>query len=302
MRNTFLKTLVEEARKNKDIFLITPDLGYSVLEPFAQEFPERFINVGICEQNAIGVAAGLALNGKIPYVYSIIPFAVSRPYEQIKVDCAYMNTNVRIIGVGAGFSYASAGATHHSLDDLAIMRTLPNMIVVAPGSLNEAEDMVRYSVKHKGPIYMRLAKSGEPRFNYKTEIGKLSNVLDGTDFALIATSNMLEDAYNTALKYQKEGKYPILLSAHTLKPFDKETLLSLVRKNIPIITIEEHSIIGGLASAVSEVIAPSGLKARFLPIAVNDVFSHVIGSRKYIKEHLGIGSIKEKIDSFLRNL
>ena len=302
MRNTFLKTLVEEARKNKDIFLITPDLGYSVLEPFAQEFPERFINAGICEQNAVGIAAGLALNDKIPYVYSIIPFAVSRPYEQIKVDCAYMNTNVRIVGVGAGFGYGPAGATHHALDDLAIMRTLPNMTVFAPGTLNEAEDIVRYSVNHKGPIYMRLAKRGEPRFDYKIQLGKLSTVIDGKDFAVIATSNMLEDAYNIAVKYQNEGKSPLLLSAHTLKPFDKEKILDLVRQRMPIITIEEHNIIGGLASAVSEVIAPSGLAAKFLPLAVNDEFSHVIGSRQYIKDHLGLGNIKKKIDTFLKNL
>lgn len=302
MRNTFLKTLVEEARKNKDIFLITPDLGYAVLEPFAQEFPERFINAGIAEQNSITMAAGLALNGKIPYVYSIIPFVTSRPYEQVKVDCAYMNTNVRIVGVGAGLSYGPAGATHHALDDLAIMRTLPNMTVFAPGSLNETEDIVRYSVNHKGPVYMRLAKRGEPRFDYKTEIGKLNTVIEGKDFALIATSNMLEDAYNTALQYQKEGKSPLLLSAHTLKPFDKEKILALVRQGMPLITIEEHNIIGGLASAVSEVIATSGLAAKFLPVAVNDEFSHIIGSRKYIQEHLGLGNIKERIDKFLSSL
>ena len=302
MRTTFLKTLVEEAHKNEDIFLITPDLGYAVLEPFAQEFPNRFINAGIAEQNAVSMAAGLALNGKIPYVYSIIPFVTSRPYEQVKVDLAYMNTNVRLVGVGAGFSYGPAGATHHALDDLAIMRTLPNMMVTAPGSLNEAEDIVRYSVKHKGPVYIRLAKKGEPRFDYKTEAGKFSTVIKGEDFALISTSNMLEDAVNTAKSFQNEGKRPLLLSAHTIKPFDKEKIISLLRASMPIITLEEHNIIGGLASAVSEVIAPSGMAAKFLPIAVNDRFSHVIGSQKYIKEHLGLGNLKEKIETFLKQL
>ncbi len=302
MRSTFLETLLEEARKDERIYLITPDLGYGVLESFGQEFPNRFINAGIAEQNAIGMAAGLALNGKVPYVYSIIPFVVSRPYEQIKVDVAYMNTNVRLVGVGAGFSYGPAGATHHSLDDLALMRALPNMTVTAPGSLNETEDLVRYSVHHKGPMYIRLAKRGEPRYDYKIEIGKMAKVLEGKDFALIATSNMLEDAYQTAKMYQEEGKSPLLLSAHTLKPFDKETILQLLRRNMPIITLEEHNIIGGLASAVSEAIALSSLGAHFFPIAVADVFSHVVGSQKHIKEHLGLGNLKQRIDGFLKTI
>ena len=164
MRNLFVKTLVEEARKNDKIWVITPDLGYSVLEPFQEEFPDRFINTGITEQAAVGIAAGLAINGKIPYVYSIMPFVTSRPFEQIKVDCAYMNTNVRLVGVGGGFAYGPAGATHHSTDDLAIMRALPNMSVVAPGDLTETEELTRYSVQHQGPMFIRLNRKGEPKY------------------------------------------------------------------------------------------------------------------------------------------
>src|SRR5436190_6908368 len=165
MRKTFINTLVELARKDERIFLITPDIGYSVLEVFMNEFPNRFLNVGVAEQNAVGIAAGMSLSGMIPYVYTINPFVCMRPFEQIRIDVAYMNTNVRIVGVGAGFSYGSAGATHHAIEDIAVMRCLPNMTVVCPGDPWEVENTVRASIKHKGPMFFRLGKQGEPVIN-----------------------------------------------------------------------------------------------------------------------------------------
>ena len=165
MRKTFINTLVEEAKKDARIFLITPDIGYSVLEPFMEQFPERFLNVGVAEQNAVSIAAGLALSGMIPYVYTIAPFVTMRPFEQIRVDVAYMNTNVRIVGVGAGFSYGAAGATHHSIEDIAIMRAIPNMTVVCPGDPWEVREAVKQSLSYKGPIFLRLGKQGEPVIN-----------------------------------------------------------------------------------------------------------------------------------------
>lgn len=300
MRKTFINTLIEEARKDERIFLITPDLGYSILEPFAQEFPDRFLNVGIAEQNAISVAAGLALNGKIPYVYSIIPFVTSRCHEQVKLDCAYMNANVRIVGVGAGYSYGAAGATHHSIEDIAILRALPNMALVAPGCPNEVSALIKYSTNHVGPMYIRLAKSGEPLINNsKIEFSKISTLEDGNDFAIIATSNMLEDANNLVLGYKKEGKNPTLLSAHTLKPFDEPKIIKLINAGMPIITLEEHNIIGGLASIISDIIARSGKGVKFLPIAIPDKFSHFVGGQKFIKEKMGLSNLKEKTDKFL---
>lgn len=300
MRNTFLNTLVEMAEQDERIWLITPDLGYAVLEPFMERFPERFINAGIAEQNAVGMAAGLALSGKIPYVYSIMPFVTSRPFEMAKVDCAYMNTNVRLVGVGAGFAYGPAGATHHSIDDLAIMRALPNMAVVAPGSLNEAADLTRYSVNHNGPMYIRLNKRGEPTYEYPVEFGRFSHVFDGDAFAVIATSGMLSDAYNTVAAYRERGINAALFSAHTIKPFDTECVLSLVKRHIPIITVEEHNIIGGLYSAVAETVACSGMAARILPIAVPDKFSHFVGDQNYIRDKMGLSHLSEQIDGFMK--
>ncbi len=165
MRTTFVKSLIERARTDDRIFLMAADLGFSVLEPFLTEFPDRYLNVGIAEQNAVGVAAGLALSGKIVYIYSIIPFVTMRCFEQVRLDLAYMNTNVRLVGVGAGYAYGPAGSTHHAIEDLAIMRALPNMSVVAPGDPLELKGLLEESFTHQGPMYFRLAKGGEPNIN-----------------------------------------------------------------------------------------------------------------------------------------
>src|SRR5688572_8522770 len=162
MRTTFIKTLTAQAEQDERIFLITPDMGFSVLEVFQDRFPNRFLNVGIAESNAVGIAAGLALSGKIVYVYSIIPFVCMRPFEQVRVDVAYMNTNVRLVGVGAGLSYGPAGGTHHAVEDVALMRALPNMTVVSPCDPWEVAQTVNLSVQHQGPMYIRLARNGEP--------------------------------------------------------------------------------------------------------------------------------------------
>jgi transketolase len=301
MKNLFIEKLITRARKDDRIFLITPDLGYAALEPFVESFPDRFINVGVAEQNAVGIAAGLALNGKLPYVYSIIPFLTSRPYEQIQVDCAYINTNVRLIGIGAGYSYGAAGATHHSINDIAIMRALPNMAVCTPGCINEMEMIIDHSFSHRGPMYIRLGRKGEPRYDYVSEFGKISEIFSGQEFAMIVTSNMLEEAYNVAQIYRREGKSVLLLSAHTIKPFDNKKIEEIIKRQIPMVAIEEHNVIGGLSSTVSEIIALSGKGVKFMPIAVKDKFSHYVGSHSFIRNRMGLSSssIKDRIDRFL---
>lgn len=289
MRKTFINTLIDLARKDKDIVLITPDMGFSVLEPFFDEFPERAINCGIAEQNAVSIASGLALMGKKPYVYTIIPFLVERAFEQVKLDVAYMNTNVKLIGIGAGFTYGAAGATHHAIEDISLMRTLPNMTVCCPGDNNEAEQIIRETVKNNKPMYIRIGRHNRGIFDNNTiEIGKASIIEKGEDIAIISTSNMLPDAYDYCQKLKSEGRKPYLISMHTIKPLDKECLLSLINKGVEINTLEEHSIIGGLGSAVAEVIAESGNGIKFKRIGIPDEFSHYIGSQKYIKKQFGL--------------
>lgn len=289
MRNTFINCLVEQARIDDRIFVITPDLGFSVLEGFAEEFPDRFLNVGIAEQNAVAVAAGLALSGKLVYVYSIIPFVTMRCFEQIRVDVAYMNTNVRLVGVGAGLSYGPAGATHHAIEDIAIMRALPNMTICCPGDPIEVRELTRRSFEYNGPMYIRIAKNKEPKIhpeNISISIGKAIKVEDGKDVAIITTSNMLEQGAKWAKEYKQEGKSVALISMPTIKPFDNQCILDLIKKRIPIVTLEEHNIIGGLGSAVAEVIAESGQIVPFKRVAIQDVYSHYVGSQQFLRNKL----------------
>lgn len=289
MRRTFLNTLTDLARKDKDIVLITPDMGFSVLEPFFNEFPDRAINCGIAEQNAISLAAGLALMGKKPYVYTIIPFLVERAFEQVKLDVAYMETNVKLIGIGAGFTYGAAGATHHAIEDIALMRVLPNMTVCCPGDNNEAEQITRQSLNNTKPMYIRIGRHNRGIFDNNTiKIGKASIIEKGEDIAIISTSNMLPDAHDYCEKLKNEGRKPYLISMHTVKPIDKDCILDLINNGVEIQTLEEHSIIGGLGSAVAEIIAESGKGIKFKRIGVPDKFSHYIGSQKFIKKQFGL--------------
>lgn len=296
MRNTFVNCLIERAREDNRIFVITPDLGFSVLERFAQEFPDRFLNVGIAEQNAVGIASGLALSGKIVYVYSIIPFVTMRCFEQVRIDVAYMKTNVRLIGVGAGLSYGPAGATHHAIEDIAIIRSLPNMTVCCPGDPFEAKELVKQSFDYEGPMYIRLGKNGEPVIHQegtRIEIGKATMVREGHDLALITTSNMLEQGNHLAERWAEDGISTTLISMHTVKPLDMEIIMTLIRQGKDIITLEEHNIIGGLGSAVAEIIAESGIGIRFKRIAINDEYSHYVGGQEFLREKLGL-NVKDK--------
>lgn len=289
MRKTFINTLIELTRKDKDIILITPDMGFSVLEQFFEEFPERSFNAGIAEQNAITMAAGLALAGKKPYVYTIIPFLIERAFEQVKLDIAYMNANVKLVGIGAGFTYGASGATHHAIEDIALMRVLPNMTVCCPGDNNEAEQIIRQSILTDKPMYIRIGCHNRGIFNNeKLEIGKASIIENGEDIAIISTSNMLPDASYYCKQLKEQGRKPYLISMHTVKPIDKSLITGLIDKGIEIQTMEEHSIIGGLGSAIAEIIAERGKGIKFKRIGVPDEFSHYIGSQKYIKKQFGL--------------
>lgn len=297
MRNTFVKTLVKLAEEDERIYIITPDLGFSVLEEFEEKFPDRFLNVGIAESNAISIASGLALSGKIVYVYSIIPFVTMRPFEQIRVDVAYMNTNVRLIGVGAGVTYGPAGATHHSIEDIAIMRALPNMTVFSPCDPYEVEEVTKASINHQGPIYFRLAKKGEPiisNVENKIKIGKANYIKkkEDNDIAILFTGNASDIAIELEKKLMANGYSSDLVSMHSIKPFDYDSLSTIVSSKKYIFTIEEHSIIGGLGSVVSEYISESSFNPKFKRFALPDEYSHYVGSQFFIREKFEFTSNK----------
>lgn len=288
MRRTFIKSLVEAANEDENIFLLTPDLGYSVLEEFAEKFPNRFLNVGIAEQTTIGLAAGLALAGKQVFVYSIIPFLIMRPFEQIRNDLCYQNLNVRLIGVGAGItSYPSHGPTHQAIEDISIMRSLPNMTVIVPADPIETKLALKKILKHQGPVYLRLARKVEPivhQESFDFQIGKAVKIMDGEDITLFVSGSILEVAKKVADKLKKEGISIRLISMHTIKPIDKEIIFDSAKKTKIMFSLEEHSVIGGLGTAIAEVLADFNEKYLLKVLALPDRFIREVGSADYLRD------------------
>jgi transketolase len=292
MRNTFVNCLLERAKIDEKLFVMTADMGYSVFEDFQKLFPDRFFNVGIAEQNCIGIASGLALSGFNVYVYSIIPFITMRCYEQIRIDVAYMKNNVKIIGNGAGMSYGASGATHHAIEDIAIMRVLPNMTVCCPGCTYELNNLLELSFDYIGPMYFRLGRCNSnddyyPK-NVNIQVGKAVQLTEGYDITVISTSTMLETTVKWVSEWQNEGLSVGFFSMHTIKPIDKETILKIIEKSNRIITIEEHNIYGGLGSAVAEIVADEGKAIKLKRVGVNDRYSHYVGNHEFIKGKFGL--------------
>ncbi len=297
MRNSFVHTLLALAKKDQRIMLLTGDLGYEVFEKFQNQLPRQYINCGVAEQNMTGVAAGLAIEGYTPVIYSIVPFVTMRNFEQIRNDVCYQNLNVKIVGVGAGFSYGPYGHTHHGLEDIGILRTLPNLILVVPGDPIEVAWATRAMMDHKGPVYLRLGRAGEPTLHTKKRvfrIGKGMVMREGSDVTIIATSTMLETAMRTAgaISGSQKSRNCIggvrIISMPTIKPLDTKIILDSMKKTKAIVTLEEHSIIGGLGSAVAEVIAEHGAGIPFRRIGVPDRFTKTIGGTKHMREANGL--------------
>lgn len=290
MRNAFITTLTELAQKNKRIFLIVGDLGYNVVEDYIKKNPRQFLNAGIAEQNMTGMAAGMALDGRIVFTYSIANFPILRSLEQVRADICYHNANVKIISVGTGFTYGALASTHHGTEDLAIMRALPNMTVVAPADKAEATALAPAVVRWPGPCYIRIAKSKEahtsPIRNFT--IGKALTLKEGKDVTLIAIGSMVGDAVIAADQLIEKGVRARVISMHTLKPLDIQTIKKAAKETGGIITIEEHSIIGGLGSAVAEVLAENKLSIPFMRIGIPDTFSQYIGDQEFLKEKHGL--------------
>jgi len=291
LRVIFNKTLLELAEENKNIYLVLADIGYGEIEPFAEKFPERFFNVGVCEQNMTGIAAGLALNGNIVFTYTIANFPTFRCFEQIRNDVCYHKANVKIVAIGGGLAYGPLGISHQSTEDLSVMRALPNMIVVAPGDLVEAELLTRAMVEWDGPCYMRCGYKGESAL-YKTKpdlkIGKAITIREGKDITLIAAGEMLPTSLEIADELNNNNINARVLSMHTIKPIDKEAIVKAAEETGIILTLEENNILGGLGGAVSEVLAESGnLNIKFKRIGINDIFPSKVGYRKYLREIYG---------------
>ena len=296
MRDTFVKTLIDIAKNDKNVHLITGDLGFGVLKPFWEQLPEQFTNAGIAEQNMTSFAAGMALEGKTVFTYSIGNFPTLRAIEQIRNDCAYHNANVKIVCVGGGFVYGSLGMSHHATEDLAIMRALPDVTVLAPGDLVEAEYATRAIYEHQGTCYLRLGRGGEKRIHDKIEnfqIGKAIKIKDGEKIAIFSTGAIFDEALEANEMLNENGIKPALYTFPTVKPIDKRTIEECARQYDLIVTVEEHNIIGGFGSAVSEILAELiGPRARVLKVGLNDKYSSIVGSQKYLRDIYGMSAMK----------
>lgn len=302
MRNHLINKITELAEEDKNIILITGDLGFGVLESFQKKFPKRFINAGIAEQNMATVATGLALEGNKVFIYSIGNFPTLRCIEQIRNDICYHNANVKILAVGSGFAYGTLGMTHHATEDLAIMRALPNMNVFTPCDFVSAEAVAEDLCKIQGPCYVRLERGGEQQVFIKDEkfvIGKLKELCKGSDIAIIAIGTVINEALKAADALKQQNKNISVYSVYSLKPLDEQEILSIAKKHKYILTIEEHQIVGGLGSTISEIIAENNVNVKIIRLGLNDEFTSVVGNQEYLREIYKIDykNIIRKIES-----
>lgn len=301
MRDTFVRTLVQLAKEDKNIELVTGDLGFGVLKSFWEQCPDQFTNAGIAEQNMTSVAAGMALTGKNVFTYSIGNFPTLRCIEQIRNDCAYHHANVKVVCIGGGFVYGSLGMSHQATEDLAILRALPDVVVLAPADLVEAEECTKALAKYNGTAYLRLGRGGEKRIHEKIDnfqIGKAIKVSEGERVAIFSTGAIFEEVTAAKEMLNEKGIHPAIYTFPTVKPIDKETIEHVAESFDLIVTCEEHNIIGGFGSAVAEVMAEmKQKKAALLRVGLNDEYSIRVGNQKYLRSQYGIDAngIVEKI-------
>jgi len=309
IRSAFGKTLERLGHTNPDIVVMDADLACSTqTQVFAKSFPERFFNAGIAEQDMIATAAGLASAGKTPFVASFAMFATGRTYDQIRNSVAYPRFNVKIIGTHGGVTVGEDGASHQALEDVALMRGIPNMQVFVPADCRECEQIVEYASKNPGPMYIRIARTNVCDVfdeNYKFEFGKAVLVEDGSDAVVITNGETLAEALVAAEILKKDGYSVRILHMPTVKPIDEDAIVESAKKTGLVITVENHSIINGLGSAVCEVLSEK-YPVRVKRIGVKDEFGQS-GKWSYLLDYYGLSaeklavSFKEEIDKYKRN-
>jgi transketolase len=289
-------------KKDKNVYFLTGDLGYHVLEQIEADFPERFINCGIAEANMIGVATGLALSGKKVFVYSIIPFLTMRPFEQIRNDICYHNLDVKLLGVGSGMSYGVLGATHFALEDVGVLSNLPNMMIINPADSLEAKNLIEEAYHHTGPVYFRIGKKIEPDVfeDYDSEFGMGIKIARGHDISIFTTGTMLDNVFKAAnLLKTKYNICAEIIHFPVLKPIDKKIIISSAKNKKAIFVVDESYTTGSLGSFVSEVLSEIGNMPKLIILGVPQDFVKKVGSQEYLRKHFGldIDGIVKKIFS-----
>lgn len=304
MRTAYLDTLYNLASKDKRVYALISDNGAIVYDKYRKDLSDQYLNLGISEANMIGMAAGMASCGKIPFAYTIGAFLAYRAFEFIRNDVCMQNQNVKIVGTGAGEVYSVLGPTHHSTEDLGGLRAIPNLVILCPASPMEVKKATVAAYQHIGPVYLRLGTNKEPEIyteDYSFEIGKGIALKKGNDITLIGTGSILKDILEMADRLLNEGIKARVINMHTVKPIDREIVMEAVEETAKIVTIEDHNIVGGLGSAVAEIIAESGCKVLFRRYGLQG-FSEGYGTYEQVKQMngIGIGKIFNEITEWFR--
>jgi transketolase len=293
MRDEFIKELTRQATEDPSVMLITGDLGFGVLTEFSKRFPDQFINAGVAEQNMMAMACGLAMEGYRVFTYSIANFTTLRCLEQIRNDVCYHNADVTVVSVGGGFSYGQLGVSHFATEDLAILRALPNITIIAPSDPWEAEELTRQMSSIPGPKYLRIDKSSAGLTSDKgcVSLGKARRVREGTDATVICIGAILGEALAAAEKLAQEGIQLRIVSVHSLKPLDTTEVIAAARDTDGIVTLEEHTIVGGLGGVVAETLLDAGCTPGFFRrIGINDIYPSKVGDQYYLRMEYGMNS------------
>jgi len=304
-RATYGQAMLSLPEKNQNVLAMSADLGNSSgLAPFIRKYPEKFINVGIAEQNMIGVASGLAKEGFTPYVTSFAPFLSMRASEQIRMELGYMQFNVRVVALGSGLAMAFLGNSHFGLEDVAVMRAIPNITIISPSDCTEIFKVVHATSEHQGPVYIRLTGGvNNPIVNtqdYDFKIGKSIELLSGKDVALISTGSMVSKALDASKILNTKGIKADVINMHTIKPIDKVKLSELILSGKPIVSIEEHTVVGGLGSAIAEFFSEINKSVPLKIIGLEDKFGKTASYEHLLKIHgLDGDSLSTKVEDFL---
>lgn len=292
MNKAYLMTLFELAEKDRNVLLLLADSGTSFDELFKKELPEQILDFGIAEENMVASAAGMASCGKIPFLYTASAFLSYRSYEFIRDDVCLQNRNVKFIGMGTGLSWSTLGPTHHTTEELALLRALPNLVVLTPSTPSMTIECVRYAYKHKGPVYIRIGMGGEPEIynDFHRNLDKYNIVKDGKDIAIFSTGSIINNVLMAVKRIENENNLSIkVVDICKISPIDETQILDILKDIQFAVTIEEHNIIGGLGSAISEIIAKNHLKIRLEKIGLEG-FATGYGTLDEVRIQNGLGA------------
>lgn len=285
MRNAFISTLTELAQEDERIVLLTGDLGYKIFDDFQEKFPKRFYNVGIAEANMIGMAAGLAHSGLKPYCYSIVPFATLRCLEQIRDDVCYNNKDVKIIGYGAGYTYGHNGPTHHGIDDIGALRSIPDIVICSPASTEETSMVLRSTFEDNDPTYIRLGRAYD-----KNGMDHAYNFKESSDVVIVSTGNIISVADEVKEKLVNQNIKCVVVSMPFIKPFDGDGMDYILQRTNCIVSLEEHNIVGGFGSSVAEYLSEARVNIKFRRFGIMDLFYHQSGDQAYLRNLAGLSA------------